>query len=160
MDDKCDRTLFTSWTGIKRKQTMYLGIRIYHFKPLKAIKNVTIQFGWDGLRLFTHPGIPNWIFILETLTVEMDSFRRNNPLQMSSVYHSLAETPFVAIISKQYNMFVKFVNDIWVENFNILIILRNYRRLICLNGFDLYPPECHAKTSWIWNSSFYHFSEF
>ena len=57
---------------------------------------------------------------------------------MSSVYQSLAETPVVAIISKQYNMFIKTVNDVWVENFNILIILRNRRGLTCLNGFDIY----------------------
>ena len=58
---------------------------------------------------------------------------------MLIVYQSLAETPVVAIISKQYNMFIKTVNDIPVENFNILIILRNYRGLTCLNGFDIYP---------------------
>ena len=57
---------------------------------------------------------------------------------MSSVYQSLAETPVVAIISKQYNMFIKTVNDVWVENFNILIILRNRRGLTCLNGLDIY----------------------
>ena len=57
---------------------------------------------------------------------------------MSSVYQSLAETPVVAIISKQYNMFIKTVNDVWVENFNILIVLRNHRGLTCLNGFDIY----------------------
>ena len=59
-------------------------------------------------------------------------------MQMSSKYQSLAETPVVAIISKQYNMFIKTVNDVWVENFNILIILRNHRGLTCLNGFDIY----------------------
>ena len=48
---------------------------------------------------------------------------------MSSVYQNLAETPVVAIISKQYNMFIKTVNDILVENFIILIILRNFRGL-------------------------------